>query len=555
MPTRYEDDINELRRQFAKVDTDDPTSIQKWFAEHPYLTTNDHARIADKSTHWVRRMKRRANIKGRTPANLPKSTRRKKVDTLVAPTDWDNEEWLRKAAKFHAVIEISRATGVSTRTIYRRLRKYDIEPLGEKILEPKNPYFTHQWCYEHYVTRGWGQSKCAKTAGVCQQTFSNWLNKLKIPVRSNTESHNKHKDTKIWVRKAIHNLKNQDIVRRVYLRDDHIHVRFMNFFWESYYIEMPKRKKRIPHSFSITKEEAKLEKVPPTVLEYESSMDGTELYPAHVTIRRKEWKKASFLEQRLALHEFTRVINRRGWVWPTYPDKVIEAELERLRNSNQAKFMDKGVFTAHPRYGRRETAGFRIIEHFFGLEPLWEAVFKSPKRTMRVMNELSKLNSRINFHNAIRVACYHNSDPSWKIKIYDPGMYTWIFKRLGLKGTVLDLYPNNGHRAIACAVSGLKYTTVPTPQFQKAIDNGFAEFIGLDYEPYDGGKVDIVLSDDDFRHTNIDKAMEYASRTKRLLHFVERRNKGAAQAKYKPERIIQVKTNIYRTLPDYLFIF
>lgn len=550
--TRYEDDLAELRLKFAKVDVKDPVSIQKWFAEHSYLSTADHARISGRSNHWIRKLKRLAHIKGKTPANLPKSTRRKTVDALVAPDNWDDPIWLEKVAKTHTVSSIARVTGVSPRTLRRRFQKYGIKSLGKKSLDPKNPCFSYAWCHEYYVVRRWTQAQCAQAAGICQQAFANWLNKLGIPVRSTHEAQ-KNSDTKIWVRKTIHQLENQEIVRRVFLRSDHIHVRFRNYFWESYYIEKPKGKRRIPHSFSITKSEARLDKVPVPYLEYESSIDGSELYPAHITLRKKDWQKASFLERRLALHNFTRVINRRGWIWPKYPDYVIENDLTRLKESNQAKFIKKGVFIAHPIYGKREIAGFRIIEHFFGLTELWEEIFRSPKRTMQMFNKLCEKKMQVNMHNIIRIACHNH--PAIKIKVYDPGVFIWLFRRLGIKGTVLDLYPSNGHHAIACAIAGLKYMAVPNEKFENAINNGFADFLGLDYEPYDGRKVDLILSNNDFKDVDIDLAMGYADKAKNILHFVSRKHKSSTQASYTPSKIIQIKTSIYRALPDYLFVF
>lgn len=553
--SKYEDDIEELRQQFTKIDVNDPVSIQKWFAEHPYLTTADHARVSGRSNYWVRKLKRLAHIKGRTPANLPKSTKRKIVDSLIPPDDWDDPTWLRQVARRYPVSSIARVTGVSRRTIRRRLNQYNIQSLGKKAQDPKNPCFSHAWCYEHYVVRQWTQAQCAKAAGICQQAFSNWLNRLGIPVRSSVETARGANETRIWVRKAIHNLENQEIVRRVYLRSDHIHVRFMNFFWESYYIEKPKRKRRIPHSFSLTKTEAKLDKIPAPYLEYESSIDGSEFYPAHITLRKKDWQKASFLERRLALQNFAWVINRRGWIWPKYPDHVIEADLARLQSGNQIKFMNKGVFIAHPNYGKRETAGFKIIEHFFGMTELWDDVFKSPKRTMRMLNILSNKNLQINMHNIIKIACYYNNLSTSRVKVYDPGVFSWIFRRFGIRGTVLDLHPNNGHHALACAMAGLKYMTLPNEKFKRAIDNGFADFIGLDYEPYDGRKVDLVLSNKDFSDTDIESAMEYADKAKNIIHFVNRRQKASVQATHKPSKIIQIKTSIYRAMPDYLFVF
>jgi len=212
--SQYEDDIEELRLQFMNVDVNDIESIQKWFAQHSYLSTADHARISGRSNHWIRQLKRKAYIKGRTPKTLPKSTRKKVVDSIVPPENWDDPVWLAKVAKTSPVIAISRVTNVSRRTILQRFAKYGIKSLGKKSTMPKNPCFTHAWCYEHYIIRRWSQAKCAKAAGVCQQTFSNWLVKLKIPVKSLQEAICNN-TTEIWVRKMIHNLENADTVRSV----------------------------------------------------------------------------------------------------------------------------------------------------------------------------------------------------------------------------------------------------------------------------------------------------------------------------------------------------
>lgn len=550
--TKYEDDIEELRLQFVKVDVNNIESIQKWFAQHPYLSTADHARVSGRSNHWIRKLKRKAYIKGRTPKKLPKSTKRKAIDPITPPENWDDPIWLAKVAKTNSVMAISRVTNVSRRTILRRFAKYNIKSLGEKAVMPKNPCFTHAWCYEHYITRGWPQHRCAKAAGICQQTFSNWLVKLKIPVKSPIETM-RGSLTKIWVRKMIHNLENTEIVRKVHLRSNHVHVRFMNYFWESYFIDRSKEARKIPHSFPITKSDAKLTSVPATYTEYESDIRTQEDYPAHISIRKQDWKKASFLERRLALQEFTRIINRRGWIQPKYPRHIIEADFERIQKSVHSKFIKKCVFTAYPQYGNKEYPGLRIIEHFFDLSELWW-VFKSPKRTMKVLNRLMDSNSQINLHNTIRTACF-TSLIKPNIKLYDPGVFIWLFKRLNITGTVLDLYPNNGHHAMACAVAGLKYMTIPTEKFTSGIDNGFAEFIGLDYEPYDGRKVDLVLSNNDFRTTDVNIAMEYANKTKNMIHFVKREKKHTEQLELKPSKIIPIITQIYCDTPDYLFLF
>lgn len=555
--TTYDDDLQDLHDEFwSEVDPHDIDSIHRWFAKYPYFSTSDHARVANRSLEWIRILKRRANIKGRMPTTLPTPNPSRRTYNIDVPEDWDTPEWLGKAVKTHSIKALADAIGVSRRTIGRRLKAYNIEP--PDVIEstrPKHPCCTREWCYTHYVEKGLSQRQCAKLAGICFQTFANWLNRFKIPIRTAVEANSNHRDVRLWVRELIYNLEQQEVVRKVYIRDDHIHVRFMNFFWETYYIEKHHdRPRRLPLSYSITKQHARLEKVPTAILEYETELDG-ESYPAHIMIKKADWQVASFMEQRLALHYLAWTICRRGWIWPKYPSHVLEHDLSRLRNSKQTTFIQNGKFTAIPNYSTLGSAGFRIIQHFFGLEELWE-VFRSPRLTMRVLNELVKTNVKINTHNIIRVACYNPPFPKYrKVKLADPCVYYWIFKRLGITGTVLDLHPNHGLRAIACALAGLRYTTIPSPEFQKAIDNGFAEYIGLDYVPYDGGKVDLVLNDDNFKPVELEPALEYASKAHNLMHFVRRGNKRATLAKFEPNKIIEIRTGLHRRSPDYLFLF
>jgi len=551
----YEDDIKELQKEFLKVNIKDQSSIQQWFANHPYLTTNDHARVANRSVYWIRKLKNFANIKGRMPKNLPKSSRKKTINTIHVPEDWDNDEWLRKQAKLHTVSAISKATGLSRKSIYNRFKKYGIKGKTlDEALEPKSPYFSHKWVYEHYVTKGMSQRDCAKVAGICVQTFSNWLNRLKIAVRNPKEAANNHKDSKIWIREVVHNLEQQDTVRKVFVREDHIHVRFMNYSWETYYFDRTKAKNKTK-SFVITKNNSKIKSPPRIMLEYGSELDSGELYPAHITIHKDAWNNASFLEQRLSVHEFVRIINRRGYINPKYPEYVLNDEIASLNDIKINKILQNNAFQVYPRNGKVEIPGNKIIMHFFGNYKIWDSILKKPGLTIRCMNELINNKSKLSYHNLVKNSLYFTKGTPNRFKMLDLRAYITMFKNLGIKGTVLDLYPNYGHRAIACALLGIKYMANPTEAFQEAIDNGFAEFLGLDYEPYDGRKVDMVIGDNDFREINICDTLRYAKNTKRILQFVKHTRRKSLQSEFKPERIIKIQTTFDKSPPDCYFVF
>jgi hypothetical protein len=547
----YERDIAKLREEFAKVDTQDVLSIQKWFAEHHYLSTADHAIVANATNRWIRSLKRKANIKAKIPKNLPKSTRKKKLNTLILPENWDSEDWLKEAAKKHTVQSIAEAAGLSRTAIYKRLRRHKIQPLGKKAYNSKNPYCTYDWCYEHYVVKRWTQSECAEKAGICVQAFAGWLVRFKIPVMSAKERI-KNAEVKIWIRKLISDLEKQEVVRKVFLRKNHIHVRFKNYFWESYYFQGEFRN-RVPRSFFITREHARLSSIPRIYSQFNDDLTYDKPCLAHIAIKQSDWAAASFLEKRLALHQFAWVINRRDWIHPEFPSKILDAELQELKSSNKNRFVRKGAFVAHPNRGGRESVGFKIIGSFFDIPGLQEAL-KSPKRTMVALNSIFDSKSGINFHNLVKMICCAQN-ASENVKIYDAGVFMWILKMLKIKGTVLDLHPDNGYHAIACALVGVKYTAVPTERFQKAMDRGIIDFLGLQYEEYKGQKVDLVLNNDNFRETDLTEALQYTSSTKNILHFVDRRNKNSVRAKTEPTKIIPIYTNIFRKTPDFLFLF
>lgn len=554
MSYKYEDDIHALRREFlACVDTDDPTSIQQWFARHPYLTTNDHARIVEKSTHYVRMLKRKAGIRGRTPKHKLKPHPRRTIDNISVPPDWDRKEWLETTLKTHSIAQIARAVGLSSKTISSRLKKYGIKPPSYRAsINPKNPYFSYDWCYEHYITKQWSQEKCAKAAGIGTQSFVNWLNYFNIPVRKALETFNNNASPIIWVRETIQNLENLDIVNRAMPKKNHIYVRYKSRVCERYYIDGEQRRHR--KSYDITREQAKLDYIPKILLEFENEIGDDEYYPAHVKINREDWDKSSLLAQRVAVHELTRLLCRRGWIWPRCPNRILESDRDTIFNDDILRFLKNDNLSAYSVNGEKETFGFRLISHFYGLSELGESIFNSPRRTYRIVNHVTSRTGDINTHRIMKAACYHPQG-YWKIKIFDPSVYTLALKLLNVKGPVLDLYPNYGHRAIACAALGLKYFAKPTQEFQEAVDNGFAEFLGLDYEPYGGQDVDIVLSDDDFRFTDIDIAFEYAKKTKSILHFVQREHRAFQQSLRKPRRVMPILTRANFNDPDYLFLF
>lgn len=548
-------DLDELRAAFSRVNLDNVDSLKCWFSSHPHLTTNEHAQIARKSAHYIRRLKKKAGIHGKQAKHRPRPFILPKTINIDVPENWNSKEWLSKAVQIYSINQIAKAVHRTRRIIKKHLRRHSIkwEDNLQDACRSDNPCCTHAWCYQHYIELNLSQEKCAELAGIAQQTFAGWLNRFEIPVRDGAHARNGKKVVQSWERELVYKLKQQPVVKRVYVREGYIHVRFRNFFWENYYQRLPKKPRRPYTYFSVTKDNYQLNKVPLVYPEYGVDIEGKPCFPAHIAISRTDLKAASLVERRLALHEYTRQIISRGWIWPSFPYDVLEADFERVKSFNMAKYLENGGFTAFPR-SVRVPPGRKVMMHFFDLSAYWK-ILRSPMKVVKFLNILIDSQVQFNLFNLLlTVAANDKVLPSTQsIILPDPVVYHAIFKRLGLKGTLLDVNVGFGNRAIACAAAGLTYTT-PDPAFEGVIERGFLEFSGLDYIPYSGQKVDIVLYDEGFRPPIMDKVIPYLNKTTKLLVFAPPSHKEEV-LKYKPTTAIRVRTRFFNKTPGYLFVW
>jgi len=551
--TSVKEELLELRKEFEKFDKKDPAAIRKWFADHPYLNVNDHAMIAGKSCWYIRQLRKRGGIGGTCPGKIPGPTIRRRIVNIEVPEDWDNKEWLQQALLRYNQKQIAKAVGRHFTAINARIKKWNLitRPVQE-IVKPQHPCFSRAWLYDHYITKRLSTKQCAILAGTCHQTITNWLGRLNIPLKQRGGV----TDTPIWVRKMIFELERQPVVRTVRIRQNHVHIRLMHYFWESYYPNRTGR--RLPLSYNITEDDARLRKVPEVSYQYESNLDGTNPHPGHIQINRRQWQQASFLERRMAMHTFGQRVFNNKYIQLTHPTKVLEYELEFMRNIDETRFIQGAGFTAFPLLaGIRHAPGKQIIEHFFDLRCLWDNILSSPRYITHVLNALASQNLPFDTHNMVRVLLTgpptlgHKRVP----RIPNPMVYAVMLRRLGVRGTVLDLQPGFGPRAIACAILGLRYVYRPNKLFQDAVNNGFADFIGLQCQEYDGSKVDMLLCDDDMALPDLSDVTAMAKSANNMLLFVPRKLRYKLQGNLPPKSIIPIRSRYYVREMDYFFVY
>jgi hypothetical protein len=551
------DDLLELRAAFTKIDKKDPAALRYWFESHPHLTTNDHAQIADSSSKYIRTLKKRAGLTGTRNTIPPRPLTLPVLVNIQVPENWRTDKaWLQKAIQLYSVNQLAKATGKHRRSLDKILKDYQLKPKTLKeSSQSKNKCCSHEWCHRHYVILGYSQDRCAKLAGIRQQTFADWLNRFKIPIRDCSQTRRGRRTITFWERRLIHDLRKQPVVRRIHPQEGYIHVRYRDYFWENYHPGPRKANLRRPYTyFQISPQTARIDKVPIVYPEYGMDIDGRALFPAHIAINRLDFGQASLMEKRLALHEFARQIVTRGWVWPKYPEDILAEDFDRVKNFNMAKYLENGGFTAIPILGA-SPPGRQLMMHYFDTSQFWD-ILRHPKLVVKFLNQLAERTVKFNFFNLIltvaanerQVVVRHRAP-----RLHDPVVYHAIFKRLGLTGTVLDLNVGFGNRALACAAAGLNYTT-PDPTINGALDRGLADFTGLRYEPYTGQKVDTLIYDEGWRIPQMDKVMPYLGVAKKMLVFAPHSYR-TEMLKYNPRSAIRLRTRIYGKTPDLVFVW
>lgn len=539
----YEEELLEWRAKFnAEVDINDRKSVRKWFKKYPHLTSPEHAQIIGKNKDWVCRLREWAGLKEPTPKHKP-PIQMKKAFSLQVPENWDTAEWLTEAYKHYGSLVIARAVKRSKFAIRTRLKKLGLKPPKR----PSHPLCNKNWVYDHYVVKGLTQKQCAALAGIPRQSFVRWLVKLQIPIRGHKRG------VGLWIKQFIYELEQLDIVRHAYYRPDHIHVRFRDYRWVSYYFKkMPYQRK---YSHNITKEDCRLSRIPAVVPQYESAL-GTSQYPAHITIRRDQWKKANMIERHIALHKFCDIITKRGWIWPCYPPQVLQKDLELARSIKESDYVTKKGFSIYGAHSIIPATCRKILYHYFNPSEFWETLI-SPRKVMLLLTNLASRGAadqpiHINTHNLLRTAAKHQP-----LKIPDPMAYVCIFRRLQISGTILDLTPGHGSRAVAAALCGIRYMTAPNEKMQHALQAGIVDFLGLDYSEYDGSVVDLTICDNDFTKTTAWDQLKLDN-TRNLLIFVKSEDKDEMLNKLRPKKIIPIRTEFhhrYCNRNNYLFLY
>ena len=177
--------MDHIREEFnTRVDIKDAVSLRRFFNRYAFFSTNDLAMILGLCPSTIRIHKRYAGIK-RANASHNKPENPSIHTHIDLPEDWDTPEWWRANYPRYGTYILRRATGLSYRTVRRRIQKH-CGPLRShrEAAGSMHPCYTKEWLQEYYVDQGLSQKRCGAIAGVSDSTIRDWLVHLGFQVRS-----------------------------------------------------------------------------------------------------------------------------------------------------------------------------------------------------------------------------------------------------------------------------------------------------------------------------------------------------------------------------------
>lgn len=361
----------------------------------------------------------------------------------------------------------------------------------------------------------------------------------------------------LWARRLASQLHHHEAVEKVKLQNNRVHVKYKTGLYESYaYREKPTK-------FTSTILDAytsRFERDLPIYPQYQPGLNNENEFSQHIMVTPEDLIKSTEIERRITAQRFIlklRELGRRPRLFQ--PFGVLQKEYQKLKRAKLKEYENPKYMTTRPR-GKDSVSGRIIMDHFFDIgEP------SEPSKHFRgrTINDAYDSNWRL------RVAInksftYDKLSTTWIIRMLNskcgpvviyPGFYRMLFSKLNFTGSLLDLSPHMGGKAIAAAICNVKYLTHNSELFNKAIDLGIIDFLGLIYRPFEFSVVDLVIADNWLRDDNVERAFEYSKYARNIIAFVKSEKLEEYSKSYNPRATIEVRLSSIKSRRGYLFFW
>lgn len=358
--------------------------------------------------------------------------------------------------------------------------------------------------------------------------------------------------SQIWIRRLIYELTRQPIVVDVADRVKYLKVTYQTGVIERYWYGCGEPRQG---DIVLTMANSKINKPLKPVRQFEADLlSQNNDYDHHWSISRKTIKTASLLDKFLLANRLALVLTKVGYNGKHHPTTLATC-WDQLQKVNKLQCFNNSIFSVKALPTSLAWLARPLVEHFFDLSFEGHISFKEAFRRPRLLytalrSLLLAQRARFTTANFYRTLSNKRVGP----RLTHPLLYVSILAKMNIKGAVLDLHPDYGSKALACAILGLPYRTYQNGHFDHALANGFGNYIGLKHARYQEGEpIDVVIADNNFKAVDYESALAEAASAKCLISYVPVHRYAEVEQQYKPK--LSIKLMRRPAAADYILLW
>lgn len=389
----------------------------------------------------------------------PKSSPYDAVVTEACLELFDDPKWLNASLAAQGFSNITEATGKPHEAIYDA-----IEALGNSEINPVDISIYHK-IYHLYVKQGRSIKEVAEILRISDRYVRNCLSRYQLPSSaSRLVTYDPYilrlfREIRYYTPDTVR-LKNDGIV---ILGPCNICVTMS-----------PTIKKKQSTRYKIGEHVDHYKWLPKIVPDYDD-LDPTKDYP-HWTIQSIVTNP---IEKRVASLRLLNYALKCKDRWPKHPAVTLKRCLDSVM---QEPVINSDDF-------------WRVVEHYFGNEEL-QYYAEKPNQMFHILTDATDgdyvKDNKVITSRSLTECLYRKR---LRIGYLSPANIQRALEGLGVVGPVFDPFPGIGCLAIACARLKIKYYYGTDDHiFNRAVEEGFLEAIGLDAEPYADQPVNYLIS-------------------------------------------------------------
>lgn len=499
----------------GKIPIDNHVAFERWLRENSHYTDWDIAVETRRSPEAIRRLRDKLGVRRRPKRPY---TPREVVDLTVytEPLDgnWQDEAWFTEHYPKLGVKRMARLFRRSTRTIAKHAFNLNL-----RVPNRYNPCNRRDWLYELYVIQKYTVHALSKKANVCRRAIDCWLANHGIRSRISCQEHG----APVWWRKLTHSLRQLRFVKYETRRTGVLSVRFRSSKRDYYTYDERKRVDNY-HSFILVESDIRLKQIPKIYSSSEGKVYDSLKNPLDFYISPLGLANSSLLERRILYHTLATIITSNSFYPLDYTYNEIVDDLPKYGEKKMNEYFGPQTLSLRPADVYKPRNGFKCMISCFIPPKAVRLLLSREDYLLHAMTKLEKMKHRpMNLCNLLLVAAQIKKSRMYEFMMPMPMHYYSVFKKLKVKGPILDLYPGLGAKFLAARALGIDYYTLSKEAVDYANAQGIEQITGGELKLYDGRPVEWLVYDNDMSVRDRELPVNMLSKTSHLMRF-DRRN-------------------------------